>query len=437
MLRTDTLGQIPNEPPHDNQMPLTRVVLYLCFVLLAMLALLQFDLKLLIPILVVLSVQTRFDTKPTLFGYKRPHAPASQPRDTRDPVVRAYLVVGGVVLIASLVVLFWFPIAAAPGPLTSILPKWFVIPGVQAILLGVVLTALGFDLLRGGLWRPWSELQELGSQDAILGDKPRLSRYVVPWLALACVADLGGWPNLAQAIVGLIGLGLVQHLAKEWPLFAALSSPAVALYGWSAMGHAESAFGHANPLVFVIGILAMGIGFSMVLTTLGRAVTAVIDTIKRRTWKHEPWLKQAALGVAACVLAFTAHTHLKDRRVQLKAAEVAARHAAGEAAGLIAAAEKDEAQSTADAMLTKADVLVPGFSFSYSPVHGVMSQDQQEISKPCVLGELDHAFIRNQTARQDPREAPMLDARVDLNAFRQHASNDPILHPSFGDVVFI
>jgi len=92
----------PNKSPHDDRMPHTRRVLYVCFLLLALLALLQFDLKLIIPILAVVSVQTRFERMTTPFGYKRPRAPASQPRDTGDPVVRAYLVVGGILLIAGL-----------------------------------------------------------------------------------------------------------------------------------------------------------------------------------------------------------------------------------------------------------------------------------------------------------------------------------------------
>lgn len=430
-------GSNPNESPHDNRMPLTRLVLYLCFVLLALLALLQFDLKLIIPIFAVLSVQIRFERMTTPFGYKRPRAPASQPRDIGDPVVRAYLVVGSVLLIAGLAIFLWFPIAAAPGPLMSILPKWFVIPGVQAILLGAVLTALGFDLLKGGLWRPWGEPQNLDSQDSIVAEKSGLFRYVAPWLALAWVADLGSWPNLAQAIVGLMGLGLLGHLAKDWPLFAAVAAPAVAFYSWSAAGHAKSAFGPANPLVFLILIVALVAGIGLVTYTLGRAVTGALDTIKRRTWKREPWFRQAVQGVAACVLASTAHTQLKERREQLAVAEVAARHAAWEAASRADAAEKAEVQSTADAMRAKAEALVPGISCSYSPVNGFMFQNQHKSPEPGVPGRVYHALIGNHSARQDPREAQVLDASVDLNAFRQHASNAPILHLPSGDVVFI
>ena len=418
-------------------MPLTRRGLYVCFLLLALLALLQFDLKLLIPILVVLSVQTRFERMITPFGYKRPRAPASHPRDTGDPVVRAYLVVGSILLIAGLAVFLWFPIAAAPGPLMSILPKWFVIPGVQAILLGAVLTALGFDLLKGGLWRPWAEPTSLGSQESIMAEKPRLFWYIAPWLALAWVADLGGWPNLAQAIVGLIGLGLLRHLAKDWPLFAAIAAPAVAFYAWSAMGHAKSAFGHANPLVFLILIVAMGAGIGLVTYTLGRAVTGALDTIKRRTWSREPWLRQAALGVAACVLASSAHTLLKERQERHEAAEVAARYAEGAAASRAAAAEK----AKADALRAEVDALVPGVSCGFSTGHNsFFFKNQHKNPEPGIPGKVDLQFVGMSWVPRNPQEAQealVLDASVDLNVLRQHANNTPILSLPSGDVVFM
>lgn len=428
----------PNKSTHDNRMPVTRRVLYACFVLMALLALLQFDLKLLIPILVVISVQTGFERMTTPFGYKRSRAPASQPRDAGDPVVRAYLVVGGILLVAGMAVFLWFPSAATPGPLMSILPKWFVIPGVQAILLGAVLTALGFDLLKGGLWRPWGALKSRDSQESIMAEKPGLFWYIAPWLALAWVADLGGWPNLAQAIVGLIGLGLVKHLAKDWPLFAALAAPAVAFYGWSAMGHAKNAFGQANPLVFVIGILAMGIGLSMVVTTLGRAVTGVLDTIKRGTWSREPWLRQAALGVAACVLAASAHTLLKERREQREAAEVAARYAEGAAASRAAAAEKAEAQAKADALRAEADARVPGISCRFSAGHkSFLFENQHKNPEPGIPGKVDHQFVRKSWVPQDPQEALVLDASVDIKVLRESAGKAPILGLPSGDVVFM
>ncbi|MFZ5483681.1 MAG: hypothetical protein ACOZB0_05555 [Pseudomonadota bacterium] len=420
-------------------MPLSRRVLYVCVLLLALLALSQFDLKLIIPILVVLAVQTRFSRMTTPFGYKRPPAPASQPRDTGDPVVRAYLVVGCILLIAGLAALLGYPSAAAPGPLMSILPRWFVIPGVQALLLGTVLIALGIDLLKGGLRRPWGEPKRLDGQASSLAEKSGLFRYIVPWLALAWVADLGGWPNLAQAIVGLVGLGLVQHLAKDWPLFAALAAPAVAFYGWSAMGHAKSAFGHANPLVFVIAILAMVAGFSMVVTTLGRAVTAALDTLKRGTWSREPWLRQVALGVAACVLAASAHTLFKERRQQREAAEVAARYAEGVAASRAAAEEKAEAQAQADALRAEADALVPGVSCRYSMGHdSFLFENQHKNPEPGIPGKVDHQFVRKRwVPREPPREARVLDASVDLNVLRQHATRAPILSLPSGDVLFM
>lgn len=430
---------IPDKSKHDNHMPLSRRVLYVCFILLALLALLQFDLKLLIPILVVISVQTRFERMTTPFGYKRPRAPASQPRDTGDPVVRVYLMVGGILLLAGLAILLWFPVAAAPGPLMSVLPRWLVIPGAQAILLGAVLIALGFDLLKEGLWRTSGEPKSLGSQESIIAEKPGLFRYIAPWLALAWVADLGGWPNLAQAIVGLIGLGLVQHLAKDWPLFAALASPAVAFYGWSAMGHAKNAFGHANPLVFVIGILAMGIGFSMVVTTLGRAATGVLDTFKRGTWSREPWLRQAVLGVAACLLAASAHTLLKERREQRNAAEAEARYAEGAAASRAAAAEKAEAQAQADALRAEADPLVPGISCSYSPVRdSFVFEHQHKNSETGTPGKVDHEYIRKNNGPRNPqREAQVLEANVNRSELRQHADAAPILGLPSGEVVFM
>jgi len=350
----------PDKLPDDDRLPPSRRVLYVCFLLLALLAVIQFDLKLIIPALVVLFIQTGFVRMTTPFGYKRPQLPAAQPRDTADPVVRAYLVVGGMLLIAGLAVFIWLPGSAAPGPLESILPKWFVIPGVQAVLLGAVLTALGFDLLKGGLWQPWGEPQILDGQESAVAKKPGLFWYIAPWLALAWLADLGGWPNLAQAIVGLIGLGLLQYLAKDWPLFAALAAPAVAFYGWSAMGHAEGAFGHSNPLVFVVLIVVMVAGLGQVISTLGRAVTAVLDTIKRGTWAREPWLRQAALGVAALILAASAHTHLKERLEQRRATERAAQYAKDIAASQAAAAEKAEAQANDDALRAEADSTVPG-----------------------------------------------------------------------------
>jgi hypothetical protein len=145
-------------------MPLTRLALYTCFILLALLVLLRFDLVLLVPITLVPFVQLKDSTRITVFGKRRPRAPASEPRDTGDPLVRVYLVIGGIRLIAGLVMFLWLPIAAAPGPLMSILPKWFTIPGMHAILLGAVLTALGIDLLRGGLARRSDEPQGLEDQ---------------------------------------------------------------------------------------------------------------------------------------------------------------------------------------------------------------------------------------------------------------------------------
>jgi len=430
----------PNKSPHDDRMPHTRRVLYVCFLLLALLALLQFDLKLIIPILAVVSVQTRFERMTTPFGYKRPRAPASQPRDTGDPVVRAYLVVGGILLIAGLAGFLWFPFGGSGiGPLRSILPTWFNSPGVQAMLLGAVFMALGIDLLKGGLWRPSGELQHLDSQAPIMAEKPGLFRYIAPWLALAWMADLGGWPNLAQAIVGLIGLGLVQHLAKDWPLFAALAAPAVAFYGWSAMGHAKNAFGHANPLVFMILILAMGVGFSMVVSTLGRAVTGVLDTIKRRTWAREPWFRQAALGLAACVLAASAHTHLKERRERLEAAEVAARYAEGAAASQAAAAKEVEVQAHVDALRAEADALVPGVSCSfYVGYDSFWFRNQHKNPEPGIPGRVDSQLVgKGGKPRYPPHEAQVLDADVNLNELRQHATDTPILRLTSGNTVFM
>lgn len=170
-------------------MPLTRLALYTCFILLALLVLLRFDLVLLVPITLVPFVQFKDSTRITVFGKRRPRAPASEPRDTGDPLVRVYLVIGGIRLIAGLVMFLWLPIAAAPGPLMSILPKWFTIPGMHAILLGAVLTALGIDLLRGGLARRSDEPQGLEDQDTIASECPGLLRYAAPWLALA-----GGGP---------------------------------------------------------------------------------------------------------------------------------------------------------------------------------------------------------------------------------------------------
>ncbi|MCQ9379062.1 hypothetical protein [Methyloversatilis sp. XJ19-49] len=312
------------ESPHDDRMPLTRRVLYACFALLALWALFRFDLLLLVPATLVIGVHFKLPGRITQFGYKRRKVPAAQPRDTRDPVVRACLVVGCVMFLAGLAAFLPFFLTAAGNLQWWMLFSWLAPPGLHAILLGAVLTALGFDLLQGGLGRSQPEPLIVAGEAPIMPKGPGLARYIAPWLALAALADLYGWPPLAQAIVTLIGLGILRHLATSWPLFAALSAPAVAFYGWSASGHATHTAGPTDMLEFLIFVVAMGVGISLVLWTLGRATTGLLDTLVRRTRAPAPWLRQAVLGVAACLLAESAHTHLMARAERREAAGVAA-----------------------------------------------------------------------------------------------------------------
>lgn len=431
-----------NKLSYEDRMPRTRLALYACFVLLALLALLRFDLVLLVPITLVPFVQFKDSTRMTVFGKRRPRAPASEPRDTGDPLVRVYLVIGGILLIAGLVMFLWRPIAAAPGPLMSILPNWVTIPGVHAILLGAVLTALGIDLLRGGLARRSDEPQDLEYQDTIASEGPGILRYAVPWLALAGVAYLADWPALVQAAVALVGLGLVRHVAKSLPLFAALSAPAVAFYGWSAAGHAKNTAGPTDMIEFVIFVVATIAGVGLVAYTLGRAVTGVLNTIKRRTWAREPWLKQVVQGSMGCVLAFSAHTHVTERAALREAAEVTAREAALAAAERSAAAKRAEAQAIARAeaaaLRAEARARIPGVSCSFSRANGLEFEYQHENPVPGPPWKVERYIIGGtddfQTA---PRAAIELGASVDLPALRQHAGNAPILRLSSGDVVFM
>lgn len=419
-------------------MPASRSVLYTCFGLLALLALWRFDLLLLVPCTVVLGVQFKDSTKNTVFGRRRPDAPAGQPRDTGDPLVRAYLVVGGFLLIAGLVRFFWFPIASAPGLHWAALPGWLFRSGTQALLLGSVFIALGFDLLQGGLGR------RPPAPPAVADDREPaepvghvLGLTVAPWLALAALAYLGKWNALGQALVMVIGLSLIGRLAKRWPLFAALGAPAIAFYGWNAMGHTGRPAEAGNPLGFVVLICLASGAFGLVMSTLGRAVTGVLDATVRKTRVPAPWLTQAVLGLALCALVASAQTQLKARTARIKEAEVAAREARLAAAERKAAAQRAEAQAEADARRAEADALVPGVSCHYdSARRQVVFENQQVNPKPGIAGARHIQRISLTPEPHDtPRQTRALDTAVDLKALRQHVRAAPILQLPSGDIV--
>ena len=68
----------------------------------------------------------------------------------------------------------------------------------------------------------------------------------------------------------------------------------------------------------------------------------------------------------------------------------------------------------------------------------MLFRSQHKNPEPGIAGKVNHQLVGMSWApRGPPREARVLDANVDLNVLRQHATNAPILSLPSGDVVFM